>query len=392
MIVPRAPRAIASMAMWFVQTSSESQFARASLPSTLTPRASRASYSIALPSPTYAIGPVSPPEGVGGTPPWLAASNVHVRPPAVTAREAPRNRHMSVGTSSIPASSSPICRIRSTMYVAVARSSGVPAVRKPIGDEPIWVMSSMIDRMYAASSLAAIASPGNLGPAADAGKRTTDANTSTTMLPMTVARTRVPPNPPLAGCVPRIVVRPKNVVPGHVRLPTPQASWRTFLSAGTLGDSGETMGDAVIVGAVRTPIGRRGGSLKDWRPDDLAAYALRALLDRTGVAAKDVEDVVMGCVTQIDEQGLNIGRIAPLVAGFPETVPGTSVNRMCASGLQAFNNAAMEVMTGQNDLVIAAGVESMSRVPIGSDGGALSPTLLEKYEIVPQGISPDLLP
>ena len=151
------------------------------------------------------------------------------------------------------------------------------------------------------------------------------------------------------------------------------------------------MGDAVIVGAVRTPIGRRGGSLKDWRPDDLAAYALRALLDRTGVAAKDVEDVVMGCVTQIDEQGLNIGRIAPLVAGFPETVPGTSVNRMCASGLQAFNNAAMEVMTGQNDLVIAAGVESMSRVPIGSDGGALSPTLLEKYEIVPQGISADLV-
>src|SRR5437867_1704960 len=87
---------------------------------------------------------------------------------------------------------------------------------------------------------------------------------------------------------------------------------------------------------------------------------------------------------------MNIARLAPLIAGFPESVPGTSVNRMCASGLQAFNFAAMEVMTGQNDVVIAGGVESMSRVPLGSDGGALSPKLLEKYEIVQQGISADL--
>lgn len=151
------------------------------------------------------------------------------------------------------------------------------------------------------------------------------------------------------------------------------------------------MDDAVIVEAVRTPIGKRGGSLKDWRPDDLAAFALRAVVDRAGIHPKIVEDVVMGCVTQIDEQGLNIGRLAPLIAGFPETVPGTTLNRMCASGLQAFNFASMEVMTGQADVVIAAGVESMSRVPIGSDGGALSPKLLEKYEIVPQGISADLV-
>jgi acetyl-CoA acetyltransferase family protein len=149
--------------------------------------------------------------------------------------------------------------------------------------------------------------------------------------------------------------------------------------------------DAVIVEAVRTPIGKRGGSLKDWRPDDLAAFALRALVDRAGIHPKIVEDVVMGCVTQIDEQGLNIGRIAPLIAGFPETVPGTSVNRMCASGLQALNFASMEVMTGQADVVVAAGVESMSRVPISSDAGPLSPKLLEKYEIVPQGISADLV-
>jgi acetyl-CoA acyltransferase len=151
------------------------------------------------------------------------------------------------------------------------------------------------------------------------------------------------------------------------------------------------MQDAVIVGAVRTPIGRRGGSLKDWRPDDLAAFALRALVERTGVDPKRIDDVVMGCVTQIDEQGLNIGRIAPLIAGFPDSVPGTSVNRMCASGLQAFNFASMAIMTGQADVVVAAGVESMSRVPISSDAGTLSPKLLEKYEIVPQGISADLV-
>ena len=154
---------------------------------------------------------------------------------------------------------------------------------------------------------------------------------------------------------------------------------------------GTAMPDAVIVEAVRTPIGKRGGSLKDWRPDDLAAFVLRALVERAGIEPKLVEDVVMGCVTQIDEQGMNIGRLAPLIAGFPESVPGTSVNRMCASGLQAFNFAAMEVMTGQADIVIAGGVESMSRVPLGSDGGALSPKLLEKYEIVPQGISADLV-
>jgi len=151
------------------------------------------------------------------------------------------------------------------------------------------------------------------------------------------------------------------------------------------------MPEAVIVEAVRTPIGKRGGALKDWRPDDLAAFALRALVDRTGIEPKVVEDVVLGCVTQVDEQGLNIGRLAPLIAGFPETVPGTTVNRMCASGLQAFNFASMEVQTGQADVVIAGGVESMSRVPLGSDAGAMSAKLLEKYEIVPQGISADLV-
>src|SRR3989442_2725912 len=151
------------------------------------------------------------------------------------------------------------------------------------------------------------------------------------------------------------------------------------------------MREAVIVGAVRTPLGRRGGALKDWRPDDLAAFVLRALAERTGIEPKMVEDVVLGCVTQVDEQGMNLARLAPLIAGFPESVPGTRVNRMCASGLQAFNFPAMEVMTGQNDVAIAGGVESMSRVPLGSDGGALSPKLVEKYQIVRQGISADLV-
>ena len=151
------------------------------------------------------------------------------------------------------------------------------------------------------------------------------------------------------------------------------------------------MPEAVIVGAVRTAVGKRGGSLKDWRPDDLAAFVLRELVDRAGIEPKIIEDVTLGCVTQVADQGGNIGRLAPLIAGFPETVPGNSVNRMCASGLQAFNDACMEVMTGQNDVVIGGGVESMSRVPLGSDMGELSQKLLDKYDIVIQGISADLV-
>ncbi|TLZ72529.1 MAG: thiolase family protein, partial [Methanobacteriota archaeon] len=151
------------------------------------------------------------------------------------------------------------------------------------------------------------------------------------------------------------------------------------------------MTSAVIVDAVRTPIGRRGGALKDVRPDDLAAHVLRAIVERTGIKPALVEDVVLGCVTQTDEQGTNIARIAALVAGFPESVPGTSVNRQCGSGQQAVNFAAMEVLAGASDVAIAGGVESMTRVPMGSDMGALNDKLLAKYEVVPQGISADLI-
>src|SRR3989475_11370360 len=169
----------------------------------------------------------------------------------------------------------------------------------------------------------------------------------------------------------RVGQRPRNLVPLSVLA---LVDWKTFLFRAVHGLHRDVpMREAVIVGAVRRPIGKRGGALKDWRPDDLAAFALRSLVDRAGIEPKLVEDVILGCVTQVDEQGLNIGRLAPLIAGFPESVPGTSVNRMCASGLQAFNFASMEIMTGQADVAIAGGVESMSRVPLGSDPGALSP-------------------
>ena len=151
------------------------------------------------------------------------------------------------------------------------------------------------------------------------------------------------------------------------------------------------MAHAVIIDAVRTPIGRRGGSLKDVRPDDLAAHVLRTVVERTGIKPALVEDVILGCNTQTDEQGINIARVAALVAGFPETVPGTTVTRMCGSGQQAVNFGAMEVLTGTSDLVIAGGVESMCRVPMGSDMGALNDKLLARFEVVPQGISADLI-
>src|SRR3989475_3491010 len=151
------------------------------------------------------------------------------------------------------------------------------------------------------------------------------------------------------------------------------------------------MANAVIVDAVRTPLGKRGGALKDVRPDDLAAHVLRAITERTGIKPALGEAVVLGCVTPPHESGPNIARIAALLAGFPESVGGTSVNRQCGSGQQAVNFGAMEVLTGTSDVVIAGGVESMTRVPMGSDMGALNEKLLAKYEVVPQGISADLI-
>ncbi|EMA30200.1 thiolase family protein [Halobiforma nitratireducens] len=128
------------------------------------------------------------------------------------------------------------------------------------------------------------------------------------------------------------------------------------------------MHDAVIVDAVRTPFGKRGGSFRDTHPQDLAAKPLEALEERNGFDPGIVEDVLYGCVTPTDEQGLNVGRLAPLVAGWGDSVPGVQLNRMCGSGQQAVNFAATNVMAGQHDVLVAGGVEHMTRVPLGSDG------------------------
>jgi acetyl-CoA acetyltransferase family protein len=148
---------------------------------------------------------------------------------------------------------------------------------------------------------------------------------------------------------------------------------------------------AFIVDAVRSPIGKRHGTLASLRADELAGQVLNALVERNGLDPAEVEDIQMGCVSQVGEQGWNVGRMAALVAGWPESVAGSTVDRQCGSSLQAAFNAAAAVSSGQLDLVVAAGVESMSRVPMGSSGGDLSDTLLERWEIVPQGISAELI-
>jgi acetyl-CoA acetyltransferase family protein len=151
------------------------------------------------------------------------------------------------------------------------------------------------------------------------------------------------------------------------------------------------MPQAYIVDGLRTPFGRRQGGLSRTRPDDLAAVTLRALVDRAAIDPGWVEDIRLGCVTQVGEQGFNIGRVAPLIAGFPVEVPGVSINRMCASSLEAVNQAAQAIRADVHDLVIAAGVESMSRVPMGSDGSTLSEGLISRYNVVPQGISAEMI-
>ncbi|PZF93400.1 acetyl-CoA C-acyltransferase [Micromonospora deserti] len=133
------------------------------------------------------------------------------------------------------------------------------------------------------------------------------------------------------------------------------------------------MSDAVIVGAVRTPVGRRKGSLSAVHPVDLSAYVLRALAERTGIDPGQVDDVVWGCVSQVGEQSWNIARNGVLAAGWPESVPGTTLDRQCGSSQQALHFAAATVLSGQVDLVVAGGVESMTRVPMGSSVAGASP-------------------
>mgnify|MGYP001477621340 CR=1 FL=1 len=155
------------------------------------------------------------------------------------------------------------------------------------------------------------------------------------------------------------------------------------------------MASAVIVDAVRTPLGKRNGKLKDWHPVDLAAHTLRALVERNDLDPAIIDDVIMGCVSQVGDQAVNIGRNAALAAGFPESVPGTSVDRQCGSSQQAAHFAAQGVLAGAYDVAIAAGVESMTRVPMGSSilpgSNPFGRVLPTRYDLVPQGISAELI-
>jgi len=153
---------------------------------------------------------------------------------------------------------------------------------------------------------------------------------------------------------------------------------------------------AYLVDAVRSPIGRRNGSLADLRADELAAQVLTGLVGRVDLDPGEIEDVQMGCVTQVGEQALNVGRGVVLVAGWPETVCATTVDRQCGSSLQAAFNAVSAVQAGHLDLVVAAGIEHMTRVPMGSNlgdagWGAVNEKIGERWPIVPQGISAEVI-
>ena len=161
------------------------------------------------------------------------------------------------------------------------------------------------------------------------------------------------------------------------------------------------MTTAVIVDAIRTPLGKRNGKLQNWHPVDLAAETLKALISRTGIDPAVIDDVIMGCVMQVGEQGVNIGRNAVLAAGWPDSIPGTTIDRQCGSSQQAAHFAAQGVIAGAYDVVVAAGVEVMTRVPMGSSmadgkfGFPFGPAVAARYEseggLVGQGISAELI-
>ena len=146
-------------------------------------------------------------------------------------------------------------------------------------------------------------------------------------------------------------------------------------------------GDAYIVDAVRTPIGRRNGMLKHWHPADLLAEVLTAVTQRAGVEPGEIDDVLIGCLDQVDEQGVNIARSAALGAGFPETVPAVTIDRQCGSSQQAAHFAAQGVMSGQYDIAIAGGIEVMSRVPMWANvpdvSAAYGPRMRARYGMAP---------
>lgn len=151
--------------------------------------------------------------------------------------------------------------------------------------------------------------------------------------------------------------------------------------------------EVVIVEAVRTPVGKKKGVFRELHPVHMAAAVLHEVVSRAGLEKKLVEDVVMGCVSPVAEQGYNIGRLAALEAGFPVEVPGVQINRMCGSGQQAIHFASQEILSGDMEITIAAGVENMTMVPILSDGNqqTIPPSLHQKYNFVHQGVSAELI-
>ncbi|HEX5695961.1 MAG TPA: thiolase family protein [Acidimicrobiia bacterium] len=158
------------------------------------------------------------------------------------------------------------------------------------------------------------------------------------------------------------------------------------------------MANAVIVDAVRTPTGRRNGMFKDYHPVDLASRTLEALVERNQLDPSLIDDVIMGTVSQTGEQAYNVGRNAALAAGYPEEVPGVTIDRQCGSSQQAAHFAAQAIMAGSQDIVVAAGVENMTRVPMGitaqqGPGLPFGARMLERYSqgLVPQGISAEMI-
>ena len=158
------------------------------------------------------------------------------------------------------------------------------------------------------------------------------------------------------------------------------------------------MPNAVIVDAVRTPVGRRNGVFKDYHPVDLASRPLEALVERNGIDPALIDDVIMGTVSQTGEQAYNVGRNAALAAGYPEEVPGVTIDRQCGSSQQSAHFAAQAIMAGVQDVVVAAGVENMTRVPMGitahqGPGLPFGARMLERYSqgLVPQGLSAEMI-
>lgn len=151
------------------------------------------------------------------------------------------------------------------------------------------------------------------------------------------------------------------------------------------------MSEVVIVDAIRTATGKRKGAFAGTHPVDILTPVLKALVERNNIEPEAIEDVVTGNVTMTDEQGGNIGRMAVLGAGFPVEVPAFSLNRMCGSSQQALHNASQAILAGDMDIAIACGVENMTRVPMGSDMGSFSDDVVDRYNIVPQGFSAEMI-